>query len=68
MKQLKLYVWKDVLTDYSSGIAFALAENEEEARQLVIDDVGRNKYCEKEFEKKPECVDTKKAFHIYGGG
>ena len=33
---LKLYVWEDVMTDYSSGIAFALAHNIRQARELII--------------------------------
>jgi hypothetical protein len=30
---MKLYVWDDVLTDYTSGIMFALAESVEQARE-----------------------------------
>lgn len=65
-KQLFLYVWENVLSDYTSGIAFALAESEEEARKLV------KKECpyapEGEFDEKPLKVTTKKAFTLYGGG
>ncbi len=33
---MKLFMWtKDVLRDWSSGMAFALAETEEEARHLL---------------------------------
>lgn len=32
---LKLYVWENVLTDYTSGIMFALATSVEEARELI---------------------------------
>ena len=35
MKDLKLFIWKDVLADYTGGIAFALAENVEEARKII---------------------------------
>jgi hypothetical protein len=35
MRKLKLYVWEDVLTDYTSGVMFALAESEEEPRVLT---------------------------------
>lgn len=34
-KCLKLYVWKDVLTDYTSGIMFALAESVGQAREII---------------------------------
>jgi hypothetical protein len=32
---MKLYVWENVLIDWSSGVIFALAENEDEAREVV---------------------------------
>ena len=37
-KRLRLFVWNNdqVLVDYSSGVAFALAENEVQARNLLI--------------------------------
>ena len=37
MSNLKLFVWTDVLSDFTEGIAFALANTEEEARTLIID-------------------------------
>lgn len=36
MKQkLKLYVWTGFSPDYTSGLAFAIAKDEPEARQLI---------------------------------
>jgi hypothetical protein len=32
---MKLYVWQDVLTDYTSGVMFALADNEVDAREQI---------------------------------
>jgi hypothetical protein len=32
--KLRLYVWENVLTDYTDGIMFALAESVEQAREL----------------------------------
>ena len=32
---MKLYVWHDVLTDYTSGVMFALAESPEHARETI---------------------------------
>ena len=32
---MKLFVWRDVLCDYTCGIAFAMAETEERARKLI---------------------------------
>ena len=33
--KLKLYIWDDFCSDYTSGLAFAIAETESEARELV---------------------------------
>lgn len=35
MKTLKLYVWTNFCPDYTGGLAFAIAENEEKARELI---------------------------------
>ena len=32
----RLYVWEDVLADYTSGIMFAIASSVEEARILIL--------------------------------
>jgi hypothetical protein len=38
---MKLYIWnKDILRDWSSGIAFAIAESEEQARQMIYQAIG----------------------------
>jgi len=49
MAKLKLFVWEDVLTDYTPGIAFALAETEQEAREILL--------------KKEECLGTYHSFN-----
>ena len=33
---LKLFIWEGVLSDYTSGIMFALAENENDAREQIL--------------------------------
>ena len=33
---MKLYVWDDVLCDYTSGIMFAIAESEEDAKKIIM--------------------------------
>lgn len=33
--KLKLYIWTEFEPDYTDGLAFAIAETEEEARELV---------------------------------
>lgn len=35
-KKLKLYVWHDVLADWTAGVAYALARSSEEAKELLI--------------------------------
>jgi len=32
---MKLFIWTDFCPDYSSGLAFAIAEDETEARALI---------------------------------
>jgi len=64
-KKLKLYVWEDVLRDYSTGIAFAFAENSAEARQLVCKKLG---YNHEDLCAEPREVSAKEGFVKYGGG
>ncbi len=69
---LKLYVWEGVLTDYTSGIAFALAESEEEARNLLLTQLGWSmaqcKVNEPALLGPARCVESAEAFHLWGGG
>ena len=39
-KTLQLYVWTEFCPDYYYGLAFAIAESEEEAKQMVVDEMG----------------------------
>jgi hypothetical protein len=73
MKDLKLFIWKDVLTDYTSGIAFALAENVEEARKIIFAKFEKEEQylsnsLKADLSDKPEMIDTKDGFYIWGGG
>lgn len=64
---LKLYVWEDVLNDYTSGMAVALAESKEEALRLLakkVPDYG----MEELRARKPSVRRAKCAFYVYGGG
>jgi hypothetical protein len=41
----KLYVWrKGVLREYAEGLAVALAENEDEARETLLADIQASRY------------------------
>lgn len=37
VKGLKLFVWPEFQPDYSKGLAFAIAESEEEAKNLIYE-------------------------------
>ena len=62
-KKLKLYVWEDVLRDYSTGIAFAYAENSIEARKLVLEKLG---YNHEDLCEEPREINAKEGFAKYG--
>lgn len=43
-KKLKLFVWDGFSPDYTDGLAFAIAQDETEARKLVIEQYGCEPY------------------------
>jgi hypothetical protein len=67
-KKLKLYVWEDVLTDYSSGIIFAYAYSEDRARKLVLKKSGESNTVKNDISGKPLVVTKSSAFLVWGGG
>lgn len=38
--ELRLYVWTDFAPDWSSGLAFAIAYDEDDARKQIIEECG----------------------------
>lgn len=69
MKKLKLFVWEGALTDYTSGIVFALAKDVEEARKLIREKDGTgSKYLEKDLEHEPLVITKPEGFVVWGGG
>lgn len=78
-KKLKLFVFHNVLKDYSAGMAFAIADSKESALDQIAKSMGVEsfsdyKLCNKdrarEFENSdPEILSLNSpvAFHIYGG-
>lgn len=67
-EDLKLYVWEDVLTDYTCGAMFCLAASEEEARELLLEQ--DNHIPSADIEKQPSIYDPKTekvAFVVWGG-
>ena len=63
--KLKLYVWEDVLTDYTDGIMFALAENAEDARNLIVEKMGHRTG---DLAIEPREVTDREGFYVWGGG
>lgn len=68
--KLKLFVWKDVLCDWTCGVVFALAKSEEQARQLILEDGEdwEQNVLKSSISGSPEVYDSPKGFHIWGGG
>lgn len=61
---LKLYVWQNVLRDYTAGMAVALAHDADEARRLILAEIGHDFFAD-EFASDPIEVDTPAAFFVY---
>ena len=80
-RKLKLFVWEGVLTDYTSGVIFALARDAQHARELVCAKEGINPKTGKsltnseytprvwlDMKKEPQVVTKPEAFLVWGGG
>ena len=72
-KRFYLYVWRNVLADYSSGIAFAVARSADEARRVATASLGSpwdKGQIHDDLKGKPERFPLSKpvGFAIYGGG
>lgn len=71
-KKLKLYIWEGVLTDYTDGIAFAMAENKKQALLLVKEE--KQGFCNLAYDQiverkiKPIVFTKPHAWAISGGG
>lgn len=78
---MKLYIWNGVLTDWSDGIAFAMAESLDEAHKVLLrgyhgddcdvdgimsGDVVSCLWNEIQF-KEPEVHESPYGFAMYGG-
>jgi len=77
---MNLYVWEDVLCDYTAGMVCVLAENEEAAWQLLHDEAhiawwilqgepeDRHMKGISAKATRPRCVTKPEAFVVWGGG
>lgn len=64
--KLRLFVWTDFCPDYTSGLAFAIAEDETEARKLVVERYGGEPYTWGDLTIHP--LTRKSAYYVTGGG
>lgn len=66
---LRMYVWEGVFRDYSDGMACALATSADEARALVLKEMGAPSGGAHAVELCPEptVVETPRAFYVLGG-
>lgn len=66
LPKLQLYVWEDVLSDYTDGVMFALATSEDEAKAMILK---HSHYVpDHEFSKSPKVFDAPVGYAIWGGG
>jgi hypothetical protein len=65
---LKLFVWTDVLHDYTSGMMVALAHDVEEARRLILEYNGGGFLPDDDLAKEPQVITQPAGFWVYGGG
>lgn len=66
MAELKLYVWKDVLNDWTPGLVCVLANSEEKAWELLKQT--NHTVWWLLLGKPPRVVEEPEAFVIWGGG
>lgn len=67
--KFKLFVWQDVFCDWTSGLAFAIAQDAEEARRVITAQMGY-KEVPGDLAKPPEVFELTGpvGFGIWGGG
>lgn len=65
-KNLKLFLWEGVLTDYTSGMMGALAPDVETARKLLLEQCSF--IPKSDLEQEPQVITEMSAFHCWGGG
>lgn len=76
MKKLKIYVWEGILADWTSGLAFALANTKKEAIEILykkyLKDIksegGAELFKNELLIIEPIVKTTKCGFYIMGGG
>jgi hypothetical protein len=67
---MKLFIWKNVLCDYTSGVVFALAKDVEQARQIVLknlDELPLTGTVKQAMSEEPEVHEEPYGFALWGG-
>lgn len=66
-KPMKVYVWKDCFTDYTSGLGVVIAPSLEKALEFLRKEIG---YAHADLAKAPKVYSLSKAraFFVHGGG
>lgn len=64
---MKLFVWEDVLIDYTGGVMFALADSVEEARAAILKENDFSTVRE-DLQQEPKVYETVVGFAVWGGG
>lgn len=68
MAKLKVFVWENCFYDYSAGLAVVIAENSEQARDVLEGKIG---YRHGDLAERPQVYDLNKcksvAFFVHGG-
>lgn len=69
-EQFKLYVWREVLRDYTAGIAVAAATNPSEAREILLraGEDWEAKSLAGDLVAAPEVYDLPAGAFCWGGG
>lgn len=64
-RKLKLFVWTGFCPDYNGGLAFAVAEDEVEARELIEKEMKSEAYEWGDLEIRE--LNCKSSAYVYGG-
>jgi hypothetical protein len=64
---MKLFVWDNVLTDYTSGIMFAIAPNVEDARKQLDSEYSPSLRADLQNEPAVYRVDRRVSRTVWGG-
>lgn len=69
MRENKLYVWEDVLCDWTCGVIFALAPTLEDARRIVLANSPEELLgaVRKEMDREPDVYTTPYGHVTIGG-